>query len=375
MKTILHIENATGVTGAYKALFSFCKNYNQARHIWVVPKGSHIISELKKSFTVYELPFVEIGKSPFKLIKYVPFLISNGRSLNKIIEKEKPDVIHVNDFYNLSPYFIKPRYRKNIPLIVHARMLKRSFPSILYKFWVKTHLKKTDAIIAVSQAIKNDWGGNEKVEVIYDPVFIKERYPRYDFLSKERKVFRFVYLANYMPEKGQRDCLMAIASLVKITRQPFIVDFYGSTLNQNKNELYKNSLIVLAKELGIEDKVAINDAVSDVEGVFKKYHCLLHFSHSESFGMVCYEGLYYGLPVISTACGGPEEMIKNNYNGLLIPVKDFEAQANAMNLLLSDPAKCSALSENAYHDIRQKFGSTSDKLNKTFDRFLHIDHG
>src|SRR3712207_7200870 len=51
MKTILHIENAYGVTGAYKALFSFCKSFTEVRHVWVLPRGSVVVPEVRKHFT------------------------------------------------------------------------------------------------------------------------------------------------------------------------------------------------------------------------------------------------------------------------------------------------------------------------------------
>ena len=372
MKTILHIDNTLGVTGAYKALFSFCKSYDKARHILVMPKGSQVVPEVKEHFTVYELPFVEIGRAFSKMVRYIPALLLIGQALSAIIAREKPDLIHVNDLYNLTPYFIKSKYRKTIPLLVHARLLKRGFPSFIYDFWVRTHLKRANEVLAVSQAIRKDWGNHSKVEVVYNPISIRENYPRYSFTDNGQGVFRFIYLANYMYEKGQHDCLKAIVELKKLTNRPFIVDFFGATFGLHRNEHCKQHLKTLVKELGLMDCVTINDSVSDIEQKLKEYHCSLHFSHAESFGMGCFESLFYGLPVISTHCGGPDEMIEDQYSGLMVSVLDIKAQASAMNLLMSDPELCLSISENAYKSIRQKFGGISNKLFQKFDKHLGI---
>lgn len=45
-------------------------------------------------------------------------------------------------------------------------------------------------------------------------------------------------------------------------------------------------------------------------------------SDYEGFGLVIVEALARGLPVISTACGGPNEMIRDGINGWLFPCRD-----------------------------------------------------
>lgn len=52
-------------------------------------------------------------------------------------------------------------------------------------------------------------------------------------------------------------------------------------------------------------------------------------SRSETFGLVYAEALAAGIPVIATACGGPEDFIDDS-NGLLVPVDDVDALADAM---------------------------------------------
>lgn len=52
-------------------------------------------------------------------------------------------------------------------------------------------------------------------------------------------------------------------------------------------------------------------------------------SRFETFGVVYAEALACGLPIIATACGGPE-MIVQEKNGFLVPVEDVAALSEAL---------------------------------------------
>ena len=56
-----------------------------------------------------------------------------------------------------------------------------------------------------------------------------------------------------------------------------------------------------------------------------------------------------GLPCISTdcPCGGPRQVIEDGVNGLLVPVGDEDAVAEAMLKLLSDSEAAEAMGQEA----------------------------
>ncbi len=55
-------------------------------------------------------------------------------------------------------------------------------------------------------------------------------------------------------------------------------------------------------------------------------------SRSETFGIVYAEALASGVPVIATSCGGPEDFVDDT-NGIMVPVDDVEALADAMRTM------------------------------------------
>jgi glycosyltransferase involved in cell wall biosynthesis len=56
----------------------------------------------------------------------------------------------------------------------------------------------------------------------------------------------------------------------------------------------------------------------------------------ESFSIAAREALVAGLPVITTDCLGPEEVVLDGVNGLVVPTGDAEALAEAMHSLVED---------------------------------------
>ena len=57
-------------------------------------------------------------------------------------------------------------------------------------------------------------------------------------------------------------------------------------------------------------------------------------SHAETFGVACAEALASGLPVLTTACGGPQEFIDDS-NGVVVPVGDVDALTEGLDRVLA----------------------------------------
>jgi glycosyltransferase involved in cell wall biosynthesis len=70
-------------------------------------------------------------------------------------------------------------------------------------------------------------------------------------------------------------------------------------------------------------------------------------SDYEGMSNALIEAMMMGLPCISTACTGSDELIEDGVSGLLVPLGDEDALAEAMGCLADDPALRSSLSEGA----------------------------
>ncbi|MFQ5471594.1 MAG: glycosyltransferase [Dehalococcoidia bacterium] len=89
-------------------------------------------------------------------------------------------------------------------------------------------------------------------------------------------------------------------------------------------------------------------ADSDRDRVFRSLDAVLVPSIvQESFSLVCREALINGVPVIASRCGGPEEVVRHEENGLLFELGDADGLAANMSRCLTEPGLLSALRANA----------------------------
>jgi glycosyltransferase involved in cell wall biosynthesis len=78
-------------------------------------------------------------------------------------------------------------------------------------------------------------------------------------------------------------------------------------------------------------------------------------SRSEGFGVVCAEAMAHGKPVVATAVGGLQELVRHGRTGLLVEPGDPAGLRAAIDLLLGDPALRRRLGENARADVAERF--------------------
>ena len=104
-----------------------------------------------------------------------------------------------------------------------------------------------------------------------------------------------------------------------------------------------------------EDKVVLAGKQSDVENYYKKSKIFAFTSSSEGFPNVIGEAMSAGLPIVAFDCvAGPSEMIRDNYNGFLIPMFDYRLFQKKLELLMNN------------EDLRTKFGENAKKDIKNF---------
>ena len=105
--------------------------------------------------------------------------------------------------------------------------------------------------------------------------------------------------------------------------------------------------------LGLLDSVELAGSVRNLED--RIYDSALFVLSSDFEGMpnALLEAMSLGLPVISTDAsgGGPREVIRSGTNGILVPIRDKDAIANAMIEVLTDYEYGEKLASNAHRIV------------------------
>lgn len=364
------IDSSIDVTGALKAMVNAAQSLSGSfQFVFIIPKYSRAKVWLTaQGFThIYELPMRELNRSPLRMLSYLPVLLINTFTLRALVKKEKINLLHANDIYNLLPAALRLTACR-IPYVSHIRFLPDRFPRPLFQFWLKTNLRFAKKIVVVSHAVMRQLPVHPKIIMIYDELIIAEHLTPVP-ANKQGKTF--LYLANFMQGKGQNFALDAFA---RVTDQlpDWKLRFVGSDMGLEKNIAYRQSLQNRADQFHIHEKIEWEGFTADVETEYKRADIVLNFSESESFSFTCAEALFFGRPLIATDCGGPAEIIDSNETGLLVENRDVAAMAEAMLYLAKNETLRHVFSEQGNLRIREKFNSltTSLRLKNIYEEAL-----
>ncbi|MBR4859375.1 MAG: glycosyltransferase [Clostridia bacterium] len=128
----------------------------------------------------------------------------------------------------------------------------------------------------------------------------------------------------------------------------YSLEIYGSTSTETA-EKYKAEVIKRIRDLGLEKKACVYDAIPNVHEKIFDYGMYVSSSDSEGLSNSMLEAMAMGIPCICTDCegGGPKEVINDGENGLLVPVGDAEAMKDAMCRIVQENGLAEKLSRNA----------------------------
>jgi len=90
--------------------------------------------------------------------------------------------------------------------------------------------------------------------------------------------------------------------------------------------------------------------VNDIRILLKKFDIYVCTSLNESGPMSLWEGMSMEKPIITTDVGDVNEYIKDEENGFIVPVNDYQTMADKAKILISDKK------------LRKRMGSRSRKI-------------
>jgi glycosyltransferase involved in cell wall biosynthesis len=277
-------------------------------------------------------------------------------NIRRVIKDYKPDVVisflHYANILNIIASFI---LKKNYKLIISERNYTRKYLplerfSLLKKWLLMFTYPRADMIVAVSESIKSALSEYikvplEKIKTIYNPLAIE---------NIKNKCQEDLYHPFFTKQGGH--VIISVGRLSQQKRFDRLLRAF-SILRKKIDNIY---LIILGEgglRKDLEDlAVRLNiDEVVDFPGFKKnpyawitKSDIFVLSSDYEGFPNSLIEAMACGTAVISTDCpSGPDEIITNGKDGILVPVEDEGMLADAMYNLLTDERLRKKLSDEA----------------------------
>lgn len=135
----------------------------------------------------------------------------------------------------------------------------------------------------------------------------------------------------------------------------------------------------LAEQVGISAhiEVRLNARVEELADIYRHAALFVMSSDEEGLGIVVLEAMASGVPVVSTSCGGPEELVVNGRTGFLTPVGDPEVLATHMSDILLSPTMRARMSASARQRAVSEFSIvvTGRRFVDQYDRILATRSG
>jgi glycosyltransferase involved in cell wall biosynthesis len=134
-------------------------------------------------------------------------------------------------------------------------------------------------------------------------------------------------------DEGQKDHQTLIRAYAQL-RQQSLISADLVLIGEGRD---RNSLERLVAELGVADSVHFLGFQANPFPYIRHAEMLVLSSRYEGFGMVLGEAMALGTPVISTDCPtGPRDLLDGGSAGLLVPLSDVAAMAQAIERLCND---------------------------------------
>lgn len=113
--------------------------------------------------------------------------------------------------------------------------------------------------------------------------------------------------------------------------------------------------------LGLEGRVSL-PGYTDPAPWYANASCFAMTSSRETFGLVIVEALAAGLPVVTTASGGPDEILDRGRYGRVVEQGDEAGFAEALDAALADPGNTDLRLARAHEFSIERCADAYEKL-------------
>jgi glycosyltransferase involved in cell wall biosynthesis len=118
----------------------------------------------------------------------------------------------------------------------------------------------------------------------------------------------------------------------------------------------KSSLTELAGSLGISPYVTFFGNQVEVSDYLTAFDILcLSSAQPEGCSNAILEAMVLGKPVVATDTGGNKELVEHNQTGLLVPIKDPRAMADAIISLIMKPELAAQMGQRGKESVKTRF--------------------
>ncbi|MFQ5792258.1 MAG: glycosyltransferase [Acidobacteriota bacterium] len=361
---LLCVSHLSTLTGAETSLYLLLKNLDRERFepVVVFPNDGPLrqrVGDLDIPTVVS--PIVWWTESAEPGGGYLGWLATARHRVERlaaIIEEHAIDLVHTN--VSVVADGALAALAKRVPHIWHVRETLSKFPTIkpfLPLAMVYALIGKlSERVVVVTEAVKRDVGqgvDGTKLVVLHNGIDVE------DFVAQSRDTpfipsptvepggLRVGALGSFIPEKGF-DTLVEAAALVRKT-MPHVQFHVAGPVG---DVAYVQRLQHRVDERALGSAFFLHGFCEDVVSFIRSMDVMAVPSRIEAMSRVTLESMALSKPIVATHSGEAEDVIVDGESGLLVPVENPQAMAEAIGRLLREPAWAASLGVRALERVK-----------------------
>lgn len=331
---ILHISRTMDIGGAERIVYQLSSDLkDEFDSVHVASTGGLWESELASQGIQHHKILDIDSKNPVTVLKLL-------FSIHQIIKQKGITIVHTH--HRMAAFYIrllKSVYPKLTHVYTAHNVFKDKLP--LYRFALK-NAKSVAVGEAVNNNLKEDVGITDS-KVIYNGVILKETDNQVDDIVGYDGT-KLGCIARLSEQKGLTYLLDAMSLLTIKDIRLFIVG-EGELRVELENKV---------KELDLQDSVIFLGYRKDIVECINSFDFLVSSSLFEGLALNVIETFMNGKTMVATNIPGINEVV-NAENGILVPAKDANAMAKAIEKMATDPSLREKLANQAKKDYENKF--------------------
>lgn len=318
--------------------------------------------------------FHEVDVVRYPLFEYPPYDLALAVRMHEVVKAHGLDLIHAHYAmpHATSAWIAREMLEDDggdirIVTTLHGTDITLVGQDPSFRPITKFSIERSDGLTAVSHFLKDEtyraFGCTGcAVEVIHnfvDPAVYDRNAYRHTLrerVGRDRAVL--MHVSNFRPVKRVQDIVRIFA---RVCREiPSVLVMVGDGPERSEAER-------TAHELGVQDHTYFLGKLDVVAPLLASADLFLLPSQSESFGLSALEALACGVPVVASHAGGLPEVVTDGVTGVLAPVGDVDAMADAAIAILRDRDRWQSMSVAAAADARARF--SRQEIVSRYERF------
>jgi glycosyltransferase involved in cell wall biosynthesis len=294
---------------------------------------------------------------------YGPSAIREGLRFARFLARERADVVHSHDIYNNLFATVWGRVAR-VPAVIASRRWWHTLNRPAHRFACAVGYRLAHRVLANCDAVAASLVRDERVRadrVVVVPNFVDaSAFEPLPASTREELLGSFGVPADALvvgvvarlnPIKDHASLIRAIAALApRWPRLHLVVAGRG---------VAREALERLVTELNLPDRVHFVGVQPHKPNLHALFDLSVLPSRSEGFPNVVLEAMAAATPVVATAVGGTRDAVVDGETGLLVPPGDSQALAVAIEQLLGDPARRTAMGKAGQARARRSYQAAS----------------